>query len=192
MLERHGRVEGNELVIGEMRYKKVIVPAHAVLFDNTESLLAEFKDKGGLILAPEELAANEIVDNANITYTKRIFDGFIMHYFVNSTMTKQTAKINCGGKMLVQETGDLADFYGDLADAPEMVKPLHAWGKMGVLAVEMEAAALYMNAARAGKRALAICTISDSLVTGEATSIRIPFFPSSTVTPLPATGKKSW
>jgi purine-nucleoside phosphorylase len=34
----------------------------------------------------------------------------------------------------------------------------------------MEAAALYMNAARAGKRALAICTVSDSLVTGEATS----------------------
>ena len=45
-----------------------------------------------------------------------------------------------------------------------------AWGKMGVLAVEMEAAALYLNAARCGKRALAICTISDSLVTGEATS----------------------
>ncbi len=45
-----------------------------------------------------------------------------------------------------------------------------AWGKMGVLAVEMEAAALYMNAARCGKRALAICTVSDSLVTGEATS----------------------
>ena len=39
---------------------------------------------------------------------------------------------------------------------------------MGVLAVEMEAAALYMNAARAGKRALAICTVSDSLVTGES------------------------
>lgn len=43
------------------------------------------------------------------------------------------------------------------------------WQKMGVLAVEMEAAALYMNAARAGKRALAICTVSDSLVTGEST-----------------------
>lgn len=39
--------------------------------------------------------------------------------------------------------------------------------KLGVLAVEMEAAALYMNAARAGKNALAICSISDSLVTGE-------------------------
>lgn len=39
---------------------------------------------------------------------------------------------------------------------------------LGVLAVEMEAAALYLNAARAGKNALAICSISDSLVTGEA------------------------
>ena len=44
------------------------------------------------------------------------------------------------------------------------------WAKMGVMAVEMEAAALYMNAARAGKRALAICTISDHLITGEALS----------------------
>ena len=39
--------------------------------------------------------------------------------------------------------------------------------KLGVLAVEMEAAALYLTAARAGKNALCICTISDSLVTGE-------------------------
>lgn len=38
---------------------------------------------------------------------------------------------------------------------------LNKWKKMGVLAVEMEAAGLYMNAARAGKKALAICTISD-------------------------------
>ena len=44
------------------------------------------------------------------------------------------------------------------------------WTDMGVLAVEMEAAALYMNAAYAKKRALAICTVSDHLLTGEATS----------------------
>ena len=44
------------------------------------------------------------------------------------------------------------------------------WRKMGVLAVEMEAAALYMTAARAGKRALAVCTVSNSLVTGEELS----------------------
>ena len=42
------------------------------------------------------------------------------------------------------------------------------WINMGVLCIEMEAPALYMNAARAGKKALCICTISDNIVTGEA------------------------
>ena len=45
-----------------------------------------------------------------------------------------------------------------------------AWGRLGVLAVEMESAALYCNAAEAGKRALAVCTVSDNLLTGEALS----------------------
>ena len=44
------------------------------------------------------------------------------------------------------------------------------WMKLGVLAIEMEAAALYYNAARAGKKALAICTISDHILTGEETT----------------------
>lgn len=44
------------------------------------------------------------------------------------------------------------------------------WAAMGVLAVEMEAAALYMNAAKLGANALAIFTASDSLVTGEETT----------------------
>ena len=42
--------------------------------------------------------------------------------------------------------------------------------KMGVLAVEIEVAALYMNAARSGNRALGILTISDHILTGEATT----------------------
>jgi purine-nucleoside phosphorylase len=44
------------------------------------------------------------------------------------------------------------------------------WMKMGVLAVEMEASALYMNAARAGKKALTICTISDHVILDENTT----------------------
>ena len=44
------------------------------------------------------------------------------------------------------------------------------WMNMGVLAIEMEATALYMNAARARKRALVILTISDHILTGEATT----------------------
>lgn len=38
------------------------------------------------------------------------------------------------------------------------------WAKMGVLGVEMESAALYCNAARLGKNALCICTVSDSFI----------------------------
>lgn len=44
------------------------------------------------------------------------------------------------------------------------------WRSMGVMAIEMEAAGLYMNAARSHKNALAICTISDHILTGEATT----------------------
>ena len=55
-------------------------------------------------------------------------------------------------------------FYGDDAERWKQ------WQKLGVLAVEMEAAALYMNAARSGNEALCICTISDSLVHGTACS----------------------
>lgn len=55
-------------------------------------------------------------------------------------------------------------FYGSDPDFA------NKWGRAGVLAVEMEAAALYLKAALLNKRALAVCTISDSLVTGETTS----------------------
>ncbi len=55
-------------------------------------------------------------------------------------------------------------FYGD---DPNI---LNRWAKMGVLAVEMEAAALYMNAARAGRSALAILTVSDCPLKGESLS----------------------
>lgn len=48
--------------------------------------------------------------------------------------------------------------------------PLLKWQKMGVLAVEMESAGLYMNAARAGKNALTLLTISDCPFTGEETT----------------------
>ena len=52
-------------------------------------------------------------------------------------------------------------------DTPEQTMK---WAKMGVLSTEMESAALYMTAARAGKSALAMYTVSDSLVTGESTT----------------------
>lgn len=47
---------------------------------------------------------------------------------------------------------------------------IDGWLKMGVLGVEMEASALYMNAARSGNKALVICTVSDHVITGEVTT----------------------
>ncbi|MBR5253331.1 MAG: purine-nucleoside phosphorylase [Clostridia bacterium] len=63
------------------------------------------------------------------------------------------------GNLLSSDT-----FYDDNETATEK------WAKMDVMAIEMEAAALYMNAARLRKNALAICTISDHILTGEATT----------------------
>lgn len=55
-------------------------------------------------------------------------------------------------------------FYGENPDAWKL------WAKYGVLAVEMETTALYSIAARHGARALTVLTVSDSLVTHEATT----------------------
>ena len=66
------------------------------------------------------------------------------------------------GNLLSSDT-----FYTDMSDLEPREYAAARWGKMGVMAIEMEAAALYMNAARAGRQALAICTVSDHVITGE-------------------------
>ena len=60
-------------------------------------------------------------------------------------------------------------FSGDsfYASRPELTRRM---ADHGVLAIEMEASALYTLAARHGGQALAICTVSDHVVTGEATT----------------------
>ncbi len=63
-----------------------------------------------------------------------------------------------GVKVLVGNLLSSDTFYDD-------ANSLAQWQKMNVLAIEMESAALYMNAARCGKKALAICTISDCPLT---------------------------
>ncbi len=81
-------------------------------------------------------------------------------YALLKAAAEQAAKLGIEpqiGNILSSDT-----FYDDRQDA------ILRWKRMGVLAVEMEAAGLYMNAARAGKNALAICTISDHVITGEA------------------------
>ncbi len=86
----------------------------------------------------------------------------IADYTLLSTAIEEAKKENATfhvGNVLSSDT-----FYDAQADANDK------WINMGVLCVEMEAAALYMNAAKAGKRALAIFTVSDHIIKGEATT----------------------
>lgn len=80
----------------------------------------------------------------------------------------QQAAAVCAKQGFSYRVGNLLSsdlFYGDRGLEGTLL-----WRKMGVLAVEMESAALYMNAARAGKKALAVCTISDLIEGGEVTT----------------------
>ena len=61
-------------------------------------------------------------------------------------------------------------FYNDEEGLPEIMTEVPMWSKMGVMACEMEAAGLYMTAARCGKNALCLCTISDHMITGDSLS----------------------
>ncbi len=77
-------------------------------------------------------------------------------------------------KIAIEETERIGASYhvGNLLSSDVFYnadpKANEVWMRLGVLGVEMEAAALYMNAAYAKKRALAICTVSDHLITGES------------------------
>ncbi len=75
----------------------------------------------------------------------------------------ETAKAQ-GTHVVVGNVVSTDIFYNQKSDANDL------WRSMGVLAVEMEAAGLYMNAAKAGKKALCLLTISDHIYTGEELS----------------------
>jgi len=103
----------------------------------------------------------------NSSYLKQFGFGFIgdnapcaSYRLLRSAMDtaeRMNLPVHCGAVFTSEA------FYGESTE----VQALH---KQNVLAVEMEAAALYLNAALTGKDALAICTISDSTLTGEGLS----------------------
>lgn len=116
----------------------------------------------------DKLALRDIVLGmgacTNSSYSDQYHLGGTFAPIASYRLLNETAKI-ADSLNLSYKVGNLLSsdtFYNEFSE------DTMAWGKMGVLAVEMEAAALYMNAARAGKNALAICTVSDSLVTGES------------------------
>ncbi len=118
LIERHGSVEGAEFIIGDMRYSKVVIPENLGFLPNTEKLLAEFKQNGGIITTAEDIPLNPITEENSLTYTKRQFDGFDMHYFVNTTEKSVDATITEGNLYLDIISGETKPFFGRHTFAP--------------------------------------------------------------------------
>ena len=112
IMERHAKVEGNTIVIGDKKYSKVILPRHDMLFENTERLLEKFKANGGIIAGVDEIQENKIIDIPEITYCERHCKDYDMYYFVNSTENTYDACIKKGNKVMDIVTGELSDFDG--------------------------------------------------------------------------------
>ena len=118
LMERHGRVEGKELVIGKMKYSRVIIPEHTVFFENTERLLREFREAGGEITTVEAIRENPITGQNDLTYAMRTYDDFKLHYFVNSTEKSVSAVFNRGDLVLDPVSGETSPFSGFYTFAP--------------------------------------------------------------------------
>ncbi len=125
IMERHAKVENGKLIIGEQSYSYIIDSACRILLPNTEKLLEEFKAQGGKIVTADELAENPVCDNAEITYVKRTNDDYTVHYFVNTSADRKSAKINVNGKKIDIYTGDLVTFEKDYEFEP--------WGSLMVI-----------------------------------------------------------
>ena len=110
ILERHGHVEGKKLIVGTQEYTRVILPKHLVFFENTEKLLKEFAENGGLITTAQEAEPNPVLDNPFVTYTEREFADYKMYYLVNSTDQPQEVRIKKGTCVLDIATGETCDF----------------------------------------------------------------------------------
>lgn len=108
--------------------------------------------------------------DSNYAHTFRLNGNFapIASYKLLKTCAEEAERMG-----LAFHVGNLVSsdvFYADSEGVAPADTSSAKWAKMGVMAVEMEAAALYMNALRNGKNALAICTVSDHIITGEVTT----------------------
>ncbi len=111
ILERHGHVQNGKLTVGSQTYTCIIDPGCELLLSPTERLLAEFVSGGGTVTTADALPENPVAP-ACITYTQRVLDGNILHFFVNTGSQPVEAPIAVSGQRLDIYTGELVPFSG--------------------------------------------------------------------------------
>lgn len=125
ILERHGIVKNGKIIVGCQSYDTVITEACEYLLPSTERLIEEYKNSGGKILNVADIATNDICDNPEITYTKRTFKDFTLHYFVNISPNAKNASFKVCGKVLDIFSGETAPFDGTRTFEP--------WGSLMII-----------------------------------------------------------
>ena len=113
IMERHGHAENGRLVIGRQSYRYLIDPGCEILLDSTKKLLEEFAACGGQFVTADELPANDVIDNPEITYKSAEYDGHAVHFFTNTSDRRKTATVSVRGKRLDIYSGELLDFSGE-------------------------------------------------------------------------------
>ena len=123
VMERHASVAGDKLVIGRQSYSVILNPCGEVLLPSTQKLIKEFTENGGKLNC--EVPENDVTDNGDITYTKREYEDFCVHYFVNTSDRRRCAAVKVKGKKLDIYTGGLSDFCGKHEFEP--------WGSLTII-----------------------------------------------------------
>ena len=118
IMENCAFVRNGKIVIGEMKYSRLLLPTISFMLDGTKKIIEEFKAQGGIVISAEKCPENDVCDNENITYLKRRFDDFDLHYFVNSTPNYQKANIGVEGTKLDIMSGKEVTFKNDYTFTP--------------------------------------------------------------------------
>lgn len=125
IMERHAKVRNGKILIGKQSYSYVVDPGCEFLLENTMILLEEFKKTGGKVITTEQLPVNAVIDNENITYSRRKLPKYNVHYFVNTSPKRQNGLLTVNGKKLDIYTGELTKFSG--------LHQFEPWGSLMVI-----------------------------------------------------------
>ncbi len=118
LLEKYGRVEGDTLILGTQRYKRVILMSEDVLFGSTRKLLSAFRSGGGITCKAGELDANPILHHAEILHTVRYFGDKKIYFFTNTADGEISEEIPIRGVRFDAVTHAHMPFDGTYTFAP--------------------------------------------------------------------------
>ena len=128
IIKRHGKVENGKFIIGKQAYSTVIKENCEILMPYTNELLKMFEKSGGVITTSDKIEKNNITVCEKLTYTNRILDGKMLHFFVNTSDESFDADINVKGKVIDIFSGDISPFSGK--------HTFESWGSLMIIEEE--------------------------------------------------------